>query len=243
MQPVDWLSELWPLKTIGPTMPSMYLDKQLEDDTDYGFSIFKPNHDDCIKWLDQKSRRSVVYVSFGSLAVLSAEQMAELCWGLKASNYSFLWVVRASEITKLPKNFVEETKEEGLIVAWCRQLEVLSHESIGCFVTHCGWNSTLEALSLGVPMLAMPQWTDQTTNAKYIADVWKIGIRGSIDDRKEIVRRDIVENYIREIMEGERGESIILNAEKWRNSVKKAMEVGGSSDNNINDFVTSLVKS
>ncbi|CAI0390530.1 unnamed protein product [Linum tenue] len=93
--------------------------------------------------------------------------MEELCYGWKNSDHYFLWVVRASEEEKFPPSF-DPSDEKGLVVSWCPQLEVLNHESVGCFVTHCGWNSMLEALSLGVPMVAMPQWTDQGTNAKYI---------------------------------------------------------------------------
>jgi pathogen-inducible salicylic acid glucosyltransferase len=155
-------------------IPSVYLDRQLEDDTEYGLSLFKPALDGCMEWLDSKETGSVVYVSFGSLAALGEEQMAEIAWGLRRSDCYFLWVVRESEEKKLPCNFVEGSSEKGLIVTWSPQLEVLAHKSVGCFMTHCGWNSTLEALSLGVPMVAMPQWIDQPTNAKYIADVWRV---------------------------------------------------------------------
>jgi len=145
---VDWMAKIWRLRTIGPTIPSMFLDKRLEDDKNYGFSIFKPSTDTCMKWLHDQPKGSVVYVSFGSVAALEVEQMEEIAWGLRMSNNCFLWVVRESEEAKLPKNFVEETSEKGLVVHWCPQLEVLTHEAVGCFVTHCGWNSTLEALSL-----------------------------------------------------------------------------------------------
>jgi len=207
------MTKIWPLRTIGPTIPSMFLDKRLEDDKNYGFSIFKPNTDACMKWLDDQPKGSVVYVSFGSVAALEVEQMEEIAWGLRMSNRCFLWVVRASEEAKLPKNFVEETCEKGLVVRWCPQLEVLAHEAVGCFVTHCGWNSTLEALSLSVPMVAIPQYSDQSTNAKYIMDVWKMGLTAPADE-KGLVSREVAEQYIREIMEGERGNEKILKIEK-----------------------------
>ncbi|PQQ12557.1 UDP-glycosyltransferase 74E2-like [Prunus yedoensis var. nudiflora] len=108
----------------------------------------------CIKWLDLKKACTVVYVSFGSVANLEEKQMEELALGLKRSKTSFMWVVRESEIQKLPSNFEEQTSEKGLVVNWCPQLQALAHRAIGCFMTHCGWNSTLEALSLGVPMVA-----------------------------------------------------------------------------------------
>ncbi|CAI0459492.1 unnamed protein product [Linum tenue] len=114
-------------------------------------------------------------------------------------------------------------------MASCPQLEVLDHHAVGCFVTHCGWNSTLEALSLGVPMVAMPQWTDQGTNAKYIEDVWKIGVRG------------VVEKCLREVMEGKKGEEMKSNAKKWKRVMEEAVSEGGSSNKNINEFVDSLI--
>ncbi|KAF2289036.1 hypothetical protein GH714_024333 [Hevea brasiliensis] len=154
---VDWLAKLWPFRTIGPSIPSMYLDRRLENDRDYGFSLFEPNNYACMNWINDRPKESVVYVSFGSLIDLSIEQMQELAWGLKGSNSYFLWVVRESEEAKLPENFLEETSNKGLVVTWCSQLEVLAHEAVGCFLTHCGWNSSLEALSLGVPMVAMPK--------------------------------------------------------------------------------------
>ncbi|KAK3011189.1 hypothetical protein RJ639_011551, partial [Escallonia herrerae] len=119
---VNWMASRWPIKTIGPTIPSMYLDKRLEDDKDYSLSLFKPGDEDCIKWLDTKETGSVVYVSFGSLANLGEDQMEELACGLKQSNRYFLWVVRASEESKLPTNFATEASEKGLVVNWCPQL-------------------------------------------------------------------------------------------------------------------------
>lgn len=124
---------LWPLKTIGPTVPSMYLDKRLGDDRDYTLNLFKPNNEACARWLSRKPPRSVVYVSFGSMAQLPLEQMAELAAALSQNRhrYSFLWIIRESERPKLPPEFlaasvVEEEEESGLIMAWCSQLEVIN---------------------------------------------------------------------------------------------------------------------
>ncbi|XP_061351183.1 UDP-glycosyltransferase 74G1-like [Gastrolobium bilobum] len=235
---VDWLGKIWPLKPIGPSVPSMFLDKRLQDDNEYGVSMFDPNIEACIKWLDEKPKDSVVYVSFGSMAGLSEEQTEELACGLRDSGSYFMWVVRACEQYKLPKEFLE-TSEKGLIVTWCPQLQVLTHEAVGCFLTHCGWNSTLEAVSLGVPMIAMPLWTDQITNAKHIADAWKMGIK-AVADEKEIVRRGTIKHCIKEMMETEKGNEIKNNAIKWKNLAKNSIDEGGSSDKNIEDFVAKL---
>ena len=165
--------------------------------------------------------------------------MLELALGLKRSNIYFLWVVRETEQNKLPSNFIEETSEKGLVVSWSPQLDVLAHRAVGCFMTHCGWYSTLEALSLGVPMIAMPQWTDQLTNAKFVVDVWQVGIRVSKDE-KGIIRKEEIERCIREIMKGEKSMDIKNNSEKWKKLAKDAVDEGGSSDKNIDEFVAKL---
>ncbi|KAF3961544.1 hypothetical protein CMV_013847 [Castanea mollissima] len=236
---LNWMTSQWPVKTIGPTIPSIYLDKRLEDDKEYGLSLFKPEMDACMKWLDTMEAGSVIYISFGSLASLGADQMEELTLGLKNSNCHFLWVVRDSEHKKLPANFVQETTEKGLVVSWCNQLEVLAHKAIGCFMTHCGWNSTLEALSLGVPMVAMPQWTDQRTNAKFIVNVWKVGVRIKLDE-KGFANKEEIEFCIREVMEGESGKEMKKNSMKWKKLAIEAVDEGGSSDKNIAEFVKKL---
>ncbi|TXG55668.1 hypothetical protein EZV62_020924 [Acer yangbiense] len=225
----------------GPTVPSMYLDRRLGDDKEYGISLFKPETSACMSWLNGKPSGSVVYVSFGSLAELNQDQMGELAWGLKGSNYNFLWVVRESEESKLPNKFVEETSDQGLFVSWCPQLEVLAHESIGCFVTHCGFNSVLEALSLGVAMVAMPQWTDQPTNAKYVEDVWETGIRALPDEKGGVMRGQVVEKCIKEVMEGEKGKEMKKNAKKWKNLAREAIDEGGSSNKDTDEFVVKLL--
>ncbi|XP_021774775.1 UDP-glycosyltransferase 74E2-like isoform X2 [Chenopodium quinoa] len=238
-QVLDWMRSQWPIKTIGPAIPSMYLDKRLEDDNEYGLSFFKPETDACLQWLDARETSSVVYIAMGSLASLGAEEMEEIAKGVINTEKHFLWVVRASEEDKLPPNFKEEISGKALVVNWCPQLAVLAHRAIGCFVTHCGWNSTLEAISIGVPLVAMPQWVDQPTNAKYINDVWRNGVRLKVDE-KGIVTRDELKACILEVMEGERASEIRSNVAKWKKLAQEAMDEGGSSDRNIEEFAAKL---
>ncbi|KAK4270070.1 hypothetical protein QN277_023154 [Acacia crassicarpa] len=237
----DWMRKIWPnLRTIGPTIPYKFLNNnndKLEDEEDYGFSVFRSS-EECTKWLDNQPKQSVAFVSLGTLVSVSEEQMEELAMGLTDSGINFLWVVRESEEAKLPKDFPRKSLK-GLVVSWCHQLKVLSHEAIGCFVTHCGWNSTLEALSLGVPTVAMPLWSDQRSNAKIIKDVWKIGVRSEFDE-KGVVRREALKKSIWEIMKGERGIEVKSNAMKWKNLAAKAVNKGGSSWNNIEEFMDIL---
>lgn len=238
------MASQWPIKTIGPTVPSMYLDKRLQDDNDYGLSLFKPDAEACIKWLDTKEPASVVYISFGSLVSYREGQMDELASVLMKTNFYFLWVVRDSETSKLPRDFLADDdhmvqEKKVLIVNWCPQLQVLAHRAVGCFMTHSGWNSTLEALSLGVPMVTLPQWADQPTNAKYVVDVWGAGVCVKADERG-IYRREEIEGCIKQVMEGEKGNLIRNSVARWKKLANEAVDEGGSSDKNIKEFISKL---
>ncbi|CAN8295438.1 unnamed protein product [Cochlearia groenlandica] len=238
---LKWVQSLWPVLNIGPTIPSMYLDKRLSEDKSYGFSLFKAKNDECIEWLDTKQPNSVVYVSFGSLVILKEDQMLELAEGLKQTNQFFLWVVRDTERHKIPKNYMDKTNERGLIVSWSPQLEVLAHKSIGCFLTHCGWNSTLEGISLGVPMICMPHWTDQPTNAKFVEDVWKVGVRVKTEQEDDgFVTREEIVRCVGQVMEGDKGKYIRENSERWKVLAREAVSEGGTSGKSINEFVSML---
>jgi pathogen-inducible salicylic acid glucosyltransferase len=227
------MSKVCRILTIGPTLPSFYLDNRVENDMDYGLNLFDLDASRTTNWLSNKPKGSVVYVSFGSAACVEEKQMHEIAWGLKESNCYFLWVVRSStEEVKLPKEYLQEISEKGLLVRWSCQIEVLSSDSVGCFFSHCGWNSTVEALSLGLPMVGMPQWTDQPMNAKLMEDVWKVGIRVKVDE-EGLVGREEIAGCIKEVMEGERG-----NARIWQNLAKEAVSEGGTSDRCIDEFVS-----
>ncbi|KAL0421303.1 UNVERIFIED_CONTAM: UDP-glycosyltransferase 74B1 [Sesamum latifolium] len=229
----------WPAKLIGPMVPSAYLDGRIEGDKGYGASLWKPLSEQCTSWLKTKPQESVIYISFGSMVSLTSKQMEEIAWALTCSNSYFLWVVSETERQKLPAQFVESTNGKGLIVAWCNQLETLAHPAIGCFVTHCGWNSTLEGLSSGVPMVAIPQWSDQMTDAKFIEEIWRVGVRAK-EDEFGIASREDVLFCLKEVMEGERSEEMKRNARKWRELAKRAIDEGGSSDKAIDEFVQQL---
>ncbi|CAN8285341.1 unnamed protein product [Cochlearia groenlandica] len=240
---LEWMKTQWQVKNIGPMIPSMYLDKRLKGDKDYGISLFNAQVSKCLDWLDAKPPNSVIYVSFGSLAVLKDDQMTEVAAGLNQTNRNFLWVVRETETKKLPKNYIEEIGEKGLIVNWSPQLQVLAHKSVNCFMTHCGWNSTLEALSLGVAMIGMPAISDQPTNAKFIEDVWKVGVRVKTDKDGFVTKEEIV-RCVDEVMEetSEKGKEIRSNAKRLMEFAKEALSEGGKSDKNIDEFITKITK-
>uniref|UniRef100_A0ACD5VHX8 Uncharacterized protein n=1 Tax=Avena sativa TaxID=4498 RepID=A0ACD5VHX8_AVESA len=233
------MASTWGAVTVGPTVPSAYLDNRVPDDASYGLELHVPMAAACRAWLDGRPNRSVVYVSFGSLVTLTTAQMAQLTEGLCGGAMPcFLWVVRASETATLPEGFAERARAQGrgLVVEWSPQLEVLAHPAIGCFLTHCGWNSTTEALGAGVPMVAMPQWSDQTMNAKYIEDVWRVGVRVRANEEDELITKEELQRCLREVMEDDDGE-YAHNAASWSRKAKCAMSQGGSSDRNIMEFL------
>ncbi|XP_030923674.1 crocetin glucosyltransferase, chloroplastic-like [Quercus lobata] len=220
--------EKFNLVAVGPLLPS---------DKSFGGDVSK----DYIEWLNSKPESSVIYVSFGSLAVLMKQQMEEIARGLLDCGRPFLWVIRAKENGEEEKlSCREELEQMGMIVPWCSQVEVLSHPSLGCFVTHCGWNSTLESLVLGVPMVAFPQQSDQGTNAKLTEDVWKTGVRVMVN-KDGIVEGDEIKRCLELVVgDGERGEAIRRNAKKWKELAMEAANEFGSSYNNLKAFVDEI---
>ncbi|KAJ0100630.1 hypothetical protein Patl1_21734 [Pistacia atlantica] len=149
----------------------------------------------CLEWLDQQQPNSVIYVAFGSFTVIDKIQFQELALGLELSNKPFLWVVRP-DITDganeaFPDGFEERVANRGKMVVWAPQQKVLSHPSIACFFSHCGWNSTVEGLSNGLPFLCWPYFADQFIDESYICDVWKVGLRFKRDESGIITREEI----------------------------------------------------
>ncbi|RWW82923.1 hypothetical protein BHE74_00008587 [Ensete ventricosum] len=124
----------------------------------------------------------------------------------------------------LPQEFVEETKERGLLASWCPQEAVLWHASVGGFLTHSGWNSTIESISGGVPMLSWPFFAEQQTNCRYACTEW--GIAMEIDND---VKREVVEALIRKLMGGEKGREMRKKAMEWKEKARLATRPGGSS--------------
>ncbi|KAL6641714.1 hypothetical protein ACP70R_019895 [Stipagrostis hirtigluma subsp. patula] len=134
----------------------------------------------CLEWLDAQPPESVLYVSFGSVASMGPEEMAEAAWGVADSGVPFLWVVRPGLVRggspdQLPEGFEAATRGRGMVVAWAPQVEVLGHGAVGGFWTHGGWNSTTESICEGVPMLCRPHFGDQMGTARYVEHVWKVG--------------------------------------------------------------------
>ncbi|KAI3965526.1 hypothetical protein MKX01_029433 [Papaver californicum] len=232
---------------IGPLIPSAFLDGQDLSDKSFGGDLVTvtTTDDEYKDWLNSKEEASVIYVSFGSVSVLEHQQMEEIFRGLTECGFPYLWVCREQDGTEAAKEEEEsvlsrikrEGSEQGKIVPWCSQVEVLSHSSIGCFITHCGWNSTLESLVGGVPLIGFPQWTDQGTNAKLIEDVWRVGVRMRVNEETKIVDREEVSRCVKMVMGNE---EMKRNAKMWKELAKEAVREGGSSDRNLRGFVEEI---
>lgn len=240
---IDSMAELYPIRPIGPLVPSTLLGE--DQNLDIGIDMWKPE-ETCMEWLNQQPPSSVIYVSFGSNVVLSAKQMENIARGLKNSNHPFLWVAKPSDYPlkdgagELPLGFLEETKGQGLIVPWCPQTKVLAHPAIACFLSHCGWNSTLETMAAGIPIIAYPQWTDQPTSAKLIGDVLQIGVR-LMPNKDGVVSNEEVERCIGEIVGGPKAEEFKKKAVELKKGARQAVAEGGSSDRNIQLFVDEII--
>ncbi|KAI3875261.1 hypothetical protein MKX03_011145 [Papaver bracteatum] len=195
----------------------------------------------CMTWLDKQPEKSVVYVSFGSLAMVSREQWLELWYGLVNSSHRFLWVRRPDSLTdkdneksQISAELIEATKERGYMVEWAPQEEVLNHLAVGAFLTHIGWNSTLESMVAGVPMICWPHSAEQPVNSRYVSEVWKIGM-----NMKDNCNRSTVEKFIRDIM-GDKREELMKSTTKVSEMAQQSISCNGSSYHNYEallDFV------
>ncbi|KAA8538107.1 hypothetical protein F0562_027715 [Nyssa sinensis] len=239
---VDALSSMFPpVYIIGPLD---LLLNQIDDNSlkPIGSNLWK-EEPECLEWLDSKEPNSVVYVNFGSITVMTPDQLVEFAWGLANSNQSFLWIIRPDLVTGdsaiLPPEFVSETKERGLLASWCPQQEVLNHPSIGGFLTHSGWNSTLESICGGVPMICWPFFADQQTNCWYSCSQWGIGMEINSD-----VKRDEVESLVKELMVGEKGKEMKKKSMEWKKLTEEATSSSaGASYMNLEKMINQLLPS
>nr|CAB3449443.1 unnamed protein product [Digitaria exilis] len=201
----------------------------------------------CLEWLDRQPEDSVVYVSFGTGGALSVEQTAELAAGLETSGHRFLWVVRMPSLDGnpcalgkvpgdeddplawLPEGFLERTKGRGLAVAaWAPQVRVLGHPATAAFVSHCGWNSTLESVAAGVPMVAWPLYAEQKMNAAVLTEVTGVALRPAARGDGMVASEEIAA-AVREVMDWEKGSAVRRRARELRDAAAWAWSPDGSS--------------
>ncbi|XP_038981553.1 putative UDP-rhamnose:rhamnosyltransferase 1 [Phoenix dactylifera] len=190
-------------------------------------------HGQVFNFLDTQTPGSVIYVALGSEATISREQMHELALGLEISGLPFLWALRKSTTVEtgdavdlLPEGFEGRTEGRGLVaVGWAPQVEVLAHEAVGGFLTHCGWSSLIEGLQFGRPLVMLPVFSDQGLNARAMGEK-KLGLEVERDERNGFFGREAVARAVKVVMVGEEGEVIRAKAKEMRGifSDKKRQE-------------------
>ncbi|KAJ8635487.1 hypothetical protein MRB53_009754 [Persea americana] len=216
-----------PVYSLGPCIPYMTAENR----------AMGPHDADYFNWLDSQPKSSVLYVSFGSYVVVSGAQMDEIAIGLRASGARFLWIAR-NDVTRLQ----HLSGEMGLVVQWCDQLKVLCHSSVGGFLTHCGWNSTMECVFAGKVMLSFPISAEQFINTKLIVEDWQVGMK--LKNHEKIVGREEIARNVQRLMDLEKddGKQLRTRARELQEACKRAIEKGGSSYTNLHTFVGDVLR-
>ncbi|KAK1366549.1 Glycosyltransferase [Heracleum sosnowskyi] len=214
---------------------------------------------ECLLWLNSQPSKSVIFLCFGSLGVFEEEQLKEIAEGLENSGHRFLWVVRSppprddnyenkniiaphefDPSTVLPQGFLERTRGRGLVVkTWVPQVAVLSHGSVGGFVTHCGWNSILEGVCAGIPMIGWPLYAEQRMNRVFLVEELKVGLGLDESDDRSFVRGAEIEKRVRELMHSDNGERMRHRVAELRDAAKVAItDEDGSSRVALTKLIT-----
>ena len=231
---IDSLKSIFPfpIYPIGPSIP--YLEVEVNNLANTGQSQHY------IKWLDSQPSESVLYISLGSFLSVSNAQMDEIVEALNNSGIRYLYVARG-ETSRLK----DKCGDKGMVIPWCDQLKVLSHSSVGGFWSHCGWNSTLETVFAGVPILTFPLFLDQVPNSTQIVDEWKNGWKVEIQSKLEsdvILAKEDIEELVKRFMdlESQEGKKIRDRARELKVMCRKAIGKGGSSDRNLDAFISDI---
>ncbi|KAL8095326.1 UDP-glycosyltransferase 92A1-like [Apium graveolens] len=239
---------VWP---IGPVLPSV--DNRSRVGKDSGISP-----ELCTKWLDLKPRNSVLYISFGSQSTISASQMMQLAKALEKSGNNFIWVVRPplgfdinAEFEAeewLPEGFAKRAEEQnrGLIITkWAPQVEILLHKSVAAFLSHCGWNSVLESLSCGVPVIGWPLHAEQFYNAKFLEEEVGVCVEVARGTHFEVRYEDIVHKIEMVMRVDGQGKQMREKACEVKSMIEDAIrdeeEYKGSSVKSMEEFLNAAL--
>lgn len=208
----------------------------------------------CLNWLSKQPPNNVIFVSFGTTTSFSKEQITEIATGLEKSNQKFVWVVRDADKgdgfgndiirVELPEGYEDRVKDRGFVIReWAPQLEILAHPSIGGFISHCGWNSCIESISMGVPIAAWPIHSDQPNNAVLITKILEVGLL--VKEwymREQVVPAVMVEKAVRRLMGSKEGEEMRKRVSAMGHRVRKSVRAGGVSQIELESFIDHIAK-
>ncbi|KAG8373712.1 hypothetical protein BUALT_Bualt11G0053200 [Buddleja alternifolia] len=219
------------------------------------------NSSDLICWLDRQPNESVIFVSFGSGGMLSKEQITELAWGLELSRQRFVWVVRPPTKDRvddaffnksdgyndctpdyLPEGFLTRAHDLGFLVPmWAQQVEILNHPSVGGFLSHCGWNSILESITSGVPMIAWPLYSEQRLNAAFLTEELGVAVRPEVLPTKQVVGRGEIQTLGRTVMQDKAGQAMRDKVKQLKISATNGLKHGGASHKSMSEVLSKIV--
>ncbi|KAJ0261611.1 hypothetical protein HA466_0046970 [Hirschfeldia incana] len=192
---------------------------------------------DSLAWMKKQSPASVAYISFGTVMTPPPGELVAIAEGLESSKVPFVWSLKEKNMVHLPKGFLERTKEQGIVVPWAPQVELLKYQSTGVYVTHCGWNSMLESVCGGVPMICRPCIGDNGLNGRAVEVVWETGMM-IIDG---VFTRDGFEKCLDKVLVQDDGKKMKSNAEKLRELAHQAVSAKGSSVENFKGLLDAVV--
>ncbi|XP_074315002.1 zeatin O-xylosyltransferase-like [Silene latifolia] len=253
---------------VGPTISNKFVPSHSKSDQNASTTVAADSHlpdkvrtharHGCLTWLDDQEKDSVIFISFGTTLSLSEEQIQELATGLERSGHKFVWVIRQAdkgdifidgdsqqevEVKKLlPDGFFERVGDRGMVISgeWVPQVEILGHLLVGGFMTHCGWGSLTESMTMGVPVIAYPMHSDQPLNSVLVTKVLKVGylIRDDFwETREQTITSDIIENVVKKLMGSQEGEGVRKRAKDIGQRLRDSMAQGGASQLDIISFI------
>ncbi|KAE8726143.1 hypothetical protein F3Y22_tig00007425pilonHSYRG00007 [Hibiscus syriacus] len=206
--------------------------------------------DSIMKWLDDQPPSSVVFLCFGSMGSLQVSQLREIAFGLE---HRFLWSIRKPPEGKLdlpreytsvedvlPSGFLDLTAGLGLVCGWVQQVRVLSHQAIGGFVSHCGWNSILESIWHGIPIATWPVYAEQQMNAFELVKEMGLGVEIRLDYRDgcDLVASDEFERVLRRLMDDE--DEVKAKVKEMKIKSRMALMENGSSYKSLESLIQEI---
>lgn len=243
-----------PVYAVGPII------KHEGDDRDAGSDGSK-NYRDIMEWLDDQAPSSVLFLCFGSLGSFRSEQVKEIACALERSGHRFLWSLRKPSPSGklkspsdyenlqevLPEGFLDRTAKIGKVIGWAPQVDILAHQAVGGFASHCGWNSIIESVWFGVPIATWPLYAEQQFNAFYMVIELGLGVEIKMDytmnlqgDDEIIVNADDIMKAIKHLMEEDK--EIRKKVKEMSRISEKTLMPGGSSHSSLGRFIDDIIE-